>query len=361
MNTVTFRPELNALLEHARSPLIIAHKHPDADAVGSALGWYRVLRENGFPDTHVLLNNAPGATLQWLPGAGDIAIADKLSRPQVEELLHAADLLFFLDFNTPSRIGKPLSHWVAASQKAHPLRPVVMIDHHPDPDLACTTLCVSEPFRSATAEVLCTLLGLPGTPCAHISPQSADCLLTGIAGDTGLFAHNCNRAELFHITAALIEAGADKERITREVFRSDKIGRQQLLGYILNEKIHYCPEIKSAFFALSQAELDRFGLEDSDIDGLVNYPLSARGIEISVFMRENPSDGVKISFRSEGSWPVNKLAEEAFGGGGHLNAAGAEYRGSLEQAQSIAMEQTRLMVEAILSEAPRSKLTHTSV
>ena len=392
MTAPTVHPQLNALLHRSARPLILAHKHPDADAVGSVLGWCRYLRENGWPAARVLLNNAPGQTLTWLPDAPLITVADSTPQPQVEELLAWADLLFFLDFNTPKRMGDPLTALVSEAQKRNPTRPVVLIDHHPDPDLDCATLCVSEPYRSATCEVLAALIGLPGQPATDapsaqerggapdsvspsaqerggapvvaapsearigapavgfLSPTAATALLTGIAGDTGLFAHNCNRPELFRITAALMEAGADKDRVTREVFRSDKIARQQLLGYILNEKIAYYPEFRTALFALSQAELDRFGLLESDIDGLVNYPLSARGIEISVFLRENHDDGVKISFRSEGHWPVNQVAREAFGGGGHLNAAGAEYNGSLQDATAIVLTQTRQMVTSILNQ-----------
>ena len=94
------------------------------------------------------------------------------------------------------------------------------------------------------------------------------------------------------------------------------------------------PELGAACLTLTQEELQRFGATKGDTEGLVNIPLSIEGIHCSCFIREDKTQ-IKLSFRSTGDFPVNELASLAFGGGGHLNAAGAEYQGSIEDAKNI--------------------------
>jgi phosphoesterase RecJ-like protein len=97
----------------------------------------------------------------------------------------------------------------------------------------------------------------------------------------------------------------------------------KLMGYALYERMEIFPEYHTALITLSRGEMERFGYQTGDAEGFVNIPLSIEGIVFSVFMREE-NDKIKLSFRSQGSFPVNKFAQEVFRGGGHLNAAGGE-------------------------------------
>ena len=105
----------------------------------------------------------------------------------------------------------------------------------------------------------------------------------------------------------------------------------RLQGYCLNEKMKIYPEYNAALITLSQDELIRFNYENGDAEGFVNIPLSIKEVIFSVFMREDP-DKIKISFRSQGTFPANKVSADLFNGGGHLNAAGGESYTTLEEA-----------------------------
>lgn len=110
------------------------------------------------------------------------------------------------------------------------------------------------------------------------------------------------------------------------------------MGFVLNKRMEIYPEYQTAILNLSQKDLKAFNYKVGDTEGFVNLPLSISGIVFSVFVHEdsrNDKDMIKLSFRSRGTFPVNKIASELFNGGGHLNAAGGEYEGRLEDALHI--------------------------
>ena len=81
---------------------------------------------------------------------------------------------------------------------------------------------------------------------------------------------------------------------------------------------------------LTLRELQEFNFRNGDAEGLVNLPLSIDGVVFSVFMRED-TDKIKISLRSQGTFPANKVSADLFNGGGHLNAAGGESYISMQE------------------------------
>jgi phosphoesterase RecJ-like protein len=108
--------------------------------------------------------------------------------------------------------------------------------------------------------------------------------------------------------------------------------RLRLLGFALSERMRVLPELGTVIFHLSADELRRFHYQAGDTEGLVNYGLSIQGMRLAVFFMER-RDGIKISFRSKGTLPVNELAARYFEGGGHRNAAGG--RSSVPLADAI--------------------------
>lgn len=334
---------LNTLLNPAHRIVLLTHKNPDGDAVGSALGLMHLLHAASKASVSVVMKDAIPPILSWLPGASEVYSVAEHGNEQVEEILLQADALVFLDFNNLSRMGEELQQMVTRRLQTTPNLPTVLIDHHPYPAVDCS-VCITDTSKSATAELLATLIGLPQVPISALTPQAATCLLTGIYTDTGLLNHAADRSELFRVIAGLIDHGAPVEEIIYRVFKSNKLGRHKLLGYILHQKIQYYPELHAAVFALTQKELDHYEVSEEDLDGLVNFPLEVEGIEISVYLRENTEDGVKISFRSQGDYAVNQIAHECFGGGGHRNAAGAEHNGSLEEAQELVLQGIRKLI-----------------
>ena len=92
-------------------------------------------------------------------------------------------------------------------------------------------------------------------------------------------------------------------------------------------------EFNAALITLTYAEQQQFNYVKGDSEGFVNIPLSVKNVRLSAFLREDrDSDMIKISLRSVGDFPCNKLASEFFGGGGHLNASGGEFYGTMSDA-----------------------------
>jgi phosphoesterase RecJ-like protein len=107
-----------------------------------------------------------------------------------------------------------------------------------------------------------------------------------------------------------------------------------MMGYVLYEKMKIYPEKQTALITLSKAELERFNYVAGDSEGFVNLPLSIEGVHFSTFIRED-KDYIKISLRSVGDFPCNQFASQYFNGGGHKNASGGEFYGSLEEAIAV--------------------------
>ena len=149
--------------------------------------------------------------------------------------------------------------------------------------------------------------------------------------DTGSFTYNSNKPEIYTIVGELIKKGIDKDLIYRQVNQVYSEARLRMLGYVLYEKMKVYPDKRAALITLSKAELDRFGYQPGDTEGFVNQPLAIENVDFSVFIRED-KEYVKISLRSVGDFPCNLFANRYFNGGGHKNASGGEFFGTLEEA-----------------------------
>jgi phosphoesterase RecJ-like protein len=287
---------------------------PDGDAVGSTLALWHFLKSLGKQPT-VILPNAFPAFLAWLPQADDIVVYEN-RQEEGNKIIEEAEVIFALDFNEPRRLNF-LAKAVQASTA-----PKVMIDHHPSPDEEFVEICISHPEVASTSELVFHLIYQMGY-FTHIDRACAECIYTGMMTDTGGFTYNSNKKDIYAIIGALLEKGIDKDEIYRRVFNNYSANRMKLMGYALYEKMKLYPEYHTALITLNRKDTERFGYQTGDAEGFVNIPLSIEGIVFSVFMREE-SDKIKISFRSQGTFPANKFAQEVFRGGGHLNASGGE-------------------------------------
>lgn len=305
--------------------VIVTHISPDGDAIGSALGLYHFLIEYGKDNVAVIVPNDFPTFLKWLPGVKDIVIYEKY--PEfAEQLLQGADVIFCLDFNIPKRIDK-LAPAVLNAPGRH-----VLIDHHLDPGDFCRVV-ISYPEMSSTSEMIFRLICRMGY-FDLMTKEGAECIYTGMMTDTGSFTYNSNKPEIYIIISELIKKGIDKDEIYRKVNQTYSESRLRLMGYVLYEKMRIYPEQKTALITLSAKELRQFNYKSGDSEGFVNLPLSIKGIIFSVFLRED-SENIKASLRSVGDFPCNRFASIYFNGGGHKNASGGEFYGSLSEAIDI--------------------------
>lgn len=313
-------------LERAEKIVIVTHVSPDGDALGSSLGLYHFLCGQE-KNVNVIVPNAFPDFFRWMPGAKDIIRYDKYAE-FADKLIMEADVICCLDFNALSRIAE-MKDIVAAS----PARKM-MIDHHLNPEPFCR-ITISHPDISSTSELVFRLICRLGY-FEDITKETAECIYTGMMTDTGGFTYNSNKQEIYFIISELISKGIDKDEIYRKVFNTYSESRLRLMGYVLYEKMVVYPQFSSALITLDAAEQQKFHCNKGDTEGFVNMPLSIKDVCFSAFLREDAErQMIKISLRSVGDFPCNKVAAEFFNGGGHLNASGGEFYGSMEEAVNL--------------------------
>lgn len=316
------------LIDGAHRIVITCHVSPDGDALGSSLALWHVLCSLG-KEAAVVTPDTPLRQLQFMPGCDRVTVASRYP-DHAASLFSKADLVFCLDFNEPSRLDKsaPLLTGSAARK--------VVVDHHLHPQIDADVV-ISHPESSSTSALIYRLLDDLGL-LSRLNVDAAGCIYTGMMTDTGNFSYNSLDPDLYVIVADLVARGVDKDAIYDRVFNSTTESRLRLMSYALYAKLQLFPEHATALIALSKSELADFGYSKGDTESLVNVPLSLPGIRCSIFMRQDADDYVKVSTRSRGNFPVNKLCKLYFHGGGHLNAAGGEYRGTLDDAVNYVLE-----------------------
>lgn len=311
----------------AHEIVITCHVSPDGDALGSSLALCMVLKALG-KKVNVVTADCPPKSLLFLPGVRDIVAATRQT-DRAHELFGAADLIFCLDFNDPKRVDRLSDALMRAKARR------VIIDHHLDPCLNAYVI-ISHPEVSSTSALLYIFLWQAGWT-RHVNRSAAACIYTGMMTDTGNFSYNSNDPDLYLIIYDLMRRGIDKDNLYKLVMNTSTDSRLRIMGYG-QYRMHHLPEHKVAIILLSGEELKEFDYVKGDTEGLVNTPLSIPEITYSVFMRQDSDDCVKISMRSKEEFPVNKICEEHFGGGGHTNAAGGEFHGPLSEALQLLLE-----------------------
>lgn len=303
--------------------LVISHKNPDGDAVGSALGIGWVLGQMGHNVKVYFPDEAPDF-LKWLPGYDKAGIYEK-SAKKFPGFPADPDMVLFLDFNSPERMGKMAE--AALELKSFKL----LIDHHPGGE-SFFDYAIINTAKGSTAELIFLFLEEAGF-LDKLDKDSATCLYTGIITDTLGLQVSSSYNEVYRVVGKLVDAGVNIGEVYNSVHNQFSIGRMKLLGYCLAEKMHVLPEFDTAYIWLTKKELAEFKHIKGDTEGFVNYPLSIKGIRFTVLFTELEGE-IKLSLRSKGGIPVNKFAANFFDGGGHLNAAGG--RSSLSMSETLA-------------------------
>ncbi|GAB5565067.1 MAG: bifunctional oligoribonuclease/PAP phosphatase NrnA [Winogradskyella sp.] len=326
--------EIKELLSTPQNIVIIPHKNPDGDAMGSTLGLYHYLKKYNHDATVVAPNDYPDF-LKWLPGDDTVKVYES-DTETCDALITKADLLFTLDFNAFHRTGEMAS--ILENSKAIKL----MIDHHQQPD-DYATYTYSDVSMSSTCEMVYNFIEMLNDA-DKIDADIASCLYTGIMTDTGSFRFPSTTSRTHEVVSQLMRKGASNAQIHNNVFDTNSYSRLQLLGRAM-QNLKIIPELQTAYIILSQEELDQFNFKKGDTEGFVNYGLSLKGIIFAAIFIENKQDDIiKISLRSKGSFSVNQFSRTHFNGGGHDNAAGGRSEKSLEET-----------VEKFISILPRYK------
>lgn len=325
-------------LDRAEKIVIVAHVSPDGDAIGSSLGMWHFL--NGQDKmVNVIVPNAFPDFLKWMPGSKEILLYDRY-REFADKLIADADVICCLDFNAIHRIDGMADSVLASKGRK------ILIDHHLHPE-DFARIVISHPNISSTSELVFRLICRMGY-FEDITKECAECIYTGMMTDTGGFTYNSNNPEIYFIISELLSKGIDKDAIYRKVFNTYSESRLRLMGYVLTQ-MQVFAEHHAALITLTQKEQNGFQYIRGDSEGFVNIPLSIKGVLFSCFLREDTEKHmIKVSLRSVGSFPCNQVAAEYFGGGGHLNASGGEFYGTMEEAKQVfeqALEKYKPMLE----------------
>jgi phosphoesterase RecJ-like protein len=313
--------EIFPLLAEPKKIAITFHQKPDADAMGSGLGLYNFLIQFGHTVTVISPTNWP-AFLSWMPGAKKV-IDFEMQTENAMSALKEAEWLFCLDFNVLNRTKnmEPVIENLDCIK--------ILIDHHQQPQTEVFDYGLSDTNKSSTAEMVFDFIISSGNE-EKINTEVSECLYAGVMTDTGSFRFNSTSADVHRMVARLKEGGLNHSQIHENLFDNFLEGRFRFFGNTLLNRMEIFYEYNTALIAIPQKDLIKFNVKTGDTEGLVNFPLSIKGIKLAAIIIDR-GDERKSSFRSKGGFDVNTFARKYFNGGGHFNAAGGKNKESLEE------------------------------
>ena len=297
------------------------HQKPDPDAMGSSLGLAHFLRQFGHT-VDVISPTNWGDYINWMPGV-DGVLDYEASKEKADQLIDVADWIFCLDFNIFHRTRYMAEKLAKASAKK------ILIDHHQHPDTDSFDYGISLTIKSSTSEMIYDLIVDSGNE-KCINTTIAECLYAGAMSDTGSFRFPSTTASVHLMVAALKSTGFNHTLIHENVYENQHETRLRFLGFVLSSRMEVLYEYNTAIIAISKADILKFNIRTGDTEGLVNFPLSIKGIKFSAMLIDRDEER-KWSFRSKGSFDVNTFAKTHFQGGGHFNASGGRSADSVEE------------------------------
>ena len=303
---------LSELLAQPQKIVITTHHKPDGDAMGSSLGLYNYLIQQGHEVQVITPTDYPDY-LSWMPGNDKVIVyTDNLALAAT--LIAGAEIIFCLDFNALNRINE--MGVLVGNSSAYK----VLIDHHLEPE-DFDDYRYWDTKACATAQLIYKFIAEGLGHKELVNKDVATCLYTGIMTDSASFSLPNTTADVHRITAELMDAGAVNWQINNLVYNNSSESRLRFLGLCLSQRLEVLYEYNTAIIAVSKADLDKYGINTGETEGIVNYALSIAGIRLAAFIVER-ADKVKLSVRSRGDIPANEICKKYFNGGGHLNASG---------------------------------------
>ncbi|MBQ8638184.1 MAG: bifunctional oligoribonuclease/PAP phosphatase NrnA [Lachnospiraceae bacterium] len=282
---------------------IAGHVRPDGDCVGSCMGLAAYLRANYQVKVDVFLDP--------LPDSLEFLVEGKEINPKTDETVRY-DIFFAVDCADKKRIA-------ADSRLIEHAAKVINIDHHISNPLY-GDINVVEAESSSACEVLYGLMDAE-----KINRETAICLYTGMAHDTGIFQYSCVSPLTMSRAGHLLSFGFDFSQLIMSSFYEKSLSHQKLLGIALM-KSRILPDGLGIWSYVTLADMEAVASSSMEADGIVEELRNTKGIDYSVFLYELEPGTYKVSFRSKGKVNVSQVAV-AFGGGGHVRASGCTFVG----------------------------------
>ncbi len=301
--------KLTEIIKNNNSFFLTTHVNPDADAIGSEIALQQILSQ--LKKEIIIINHsATPYNLKFLDPEKRI---EKYDEEKHKKYLIESDVLVALDFNRADRLVS-MKNAFTESKKLK-----ICIDHHQDAEDFADYYFTGAEY-SATGHILYDLVDK--TNIVKMNREIAYPIYAAIMTDTGSFRFERTNSELHRIVADLLGYGIQPNEVYDKLYDESKLSKLKLLGRCLNS--FQTIDGKIGYMILSQKDFVELDAIESDTENFVNFILSIEGVKLGLLFIEL-NNGFKVSFRSKGDLPVNKLAAE-FGGGGHLNASGARFR-----------------------------------
>lgn len=327
---IDIKPLLNGSPIHV---VITMHQRPDADAMGASLALHRYLTKKGHHSVVISPTVYPDF-LKWMPGSEEVIIFEG-NQEKALQAMNGAGMLFCLDFNTLFRT-KSMAPYL---EQMNCIK--VLVDHHREPQegfdygrsdisAAATTLMIYEFILESGDQ-------------AMIDDDIARCIYAGTMTDTGSFRFPATSARVHRMVADLMDRGLHHEPIHQAIYDNYMENRLRFIGFTLLNRMEVLYEYNAALIAIPFSDIKKYELKTGDTEGLVNYPLSIRGIRFAALIIDRKEE-VRLSFRSKDDFDVNAFARKYFEGGGHINAAGGRSGDTLEKTVErfkIALEENK--------------------
>ena len=297
--------KLETMIDQAGKIVILGHVNPDGDCVGSCLAVYNYIKEwDSTKAVTVRLERAP-SKFSYLSGF------DAIETEAGEETY---DLCICLDSSDEERLGDFKSCFDRSAK-------TICIDHHIT-NRGYAQENVIDGHASSACEVVYGQLDE-----SRISKRVAECIYTGIIHDTGVFKYSNTSRKTMEIAGKMMEKGIDFGTIIDGSFYKKTYMQSQILGRALLESITFL-DGRCIFSVVRKKDMDFYGVDKSDLDGIVDQLRVIDGIECAIFLYETGIHHFKVSLRSNSIVDVSRIAAY-FGGGGHVRAAGCTMSGSV--------------------------------
>ncbi|MCL5028946.1 MAG: bifunctional oligoribonuclease/PAP phosphatase NrnA [Bacteroidetes bacterium] len=309
--------ELKKIIEDNNSFLLTTHVNPDADAIGSEIAFYFILKELG-KKVFVINHSETPYNLEFLDTDN---VIEKYDEQKHSKIFDEVDVLVALDFNRSDRVVRMQKRFNESKKLK------ICIDHHQDEENFVNHFFIDTNY-SATGQIIYDLI--TKTEIVKLNYQTSYPIYAAIMTDTGSFRFERTSPEIHYIAANLIQQGVNPGEVFDKIYDQSKFSKIRLLGAALDSMQLFGEDKKISYMIIRQETFKKLDAVESDTENFVNYNLSVEGVVIGLLFIEL-KEGFKVSFRSKGTIPMNKLAAE-FGGGGHINAAGARIRdGKLDE------------------------------
>jgi len=305
---------IRLVVENNRRFLVVSHIDPDGDALGTQLAFGAYLTDCGKEVVLVRDSDIP-QKYAFLPG--------------IEQVRHTSTLPSDLKIDAVVVLECPKAERIGSA--AGFIRDdvtVVNIDHHPDGD-ALGDINWIDATASSVGEMVFEYFDFVGY---RINHKVAEQLYTAILTDTGRFRYSSTSPRTMEIAGRLLEAGASPKDICDSVYYSLPPSTMALAGKVL-AGIEFYHDNRLCLLTLTKQMLKETGATPDESDGLVEFTLFSRGVQVGALLKEVNDENTKVSLRSIDGIDVSAVAA-IYGGGGHRNAAGCTMPFSLEEART---------------------------